>query len=110
MLKDKLEIILVTYNRKSYLQKTLEYLFEENSPVKNLQITILDNKSNDGSSELIDEYAKKYSNLIHIINNRNIGGNGNITKAFTISKKDYVWVICDDDKFDCKQFENINKF
>lgn len=109
MLKDKLEIILVTYNRKSYLQKTLEYLFEENSPVKNLQITVLDNKSNDGSSELIDEYAKKYSNLIHIINNRNIGGNGNITKAFAISKKDYVWVICDDDKFDWKNFEEIEK-
>jgi len=100
MIKDDLEIILVTYNRKPYLKRTLEQLFSESSPVKDFQITILDNHSDDGSAELIDEYCTNFPNLKHITHNRNIGGNANIARAFEIAKKKYVWVICDDDYYE----------
>lgn len=109
MLKERLEIILVTYNRKIFLKKTLEKLFSESSPVKNLSITVLDNASDDGTGELIDEYCLKYPNITHIIHNHNIGGNANIARAFEIAKKEYVWVLCDDDIYDWSNFREVEK-
>ena len=41
-LKEKLQIILITYNRKNTLKTTLDEILSENSPIKDLPITILD--------------------------------------------------------------------
>lgn len=108
-IKDKLQIILITYNRLKYLKNTLENLLDSQSPIKDFDLTILDNKSNDGSSELIKEYVKRHPNIKHIINNRNIGGNGNIAHAITIADKEYVWIICDDDKYDFSNWDKVEK-
>lgn len=106
-LKDILEIILVTYNRKKYLQHTLEQLFAENSPIKNCDITILDNASTDGTGELIQNYQIKFPNIKHIKRPRNIGGNGNIANAFSLVTKKYYWIICDDDEFDFSAWQEV---
>ncbi len=105
-LQENLEVILITYNRKFFLENTLNALFTENSPVKNLSVKILDNASTDKTSELISQYAQKYPNITHIRNIRNIGGNANIVKAFEMAEKKYLWVLCDDDEFD---FSNWNE-
>ena len=99
MIKDDLEIILITYNRKDFLIRTLEQVFNDKSPIKEFQFTILDNHSDDGSSEVIEEYCKKHKNIKHIIHPHNIGGNANIARAFEIAEKKYVWIICDDDYY-----------
>jgi len=107
MLKNNLEIILVTYNRKEHLQNTFNQIFADDSPVKNLQITVLDNQSTDGTSDFIADYVKKFPNVKHIINNRNIGGNPNIARAFEIASKKYLWILCDDDNYDFSNFSVI---
>lgn len=108
-LKKDLEIILITYNRQKYLQKTLKQIFADDSPVKDLDITILDNKSTDGTSKLIQEYVKKFPNIKHIIHNRNISGNGNIARAYEIASKKYLWILCDDDEFDWTYWNEIEE-
>ena len=56
-LSDVLEIILITYNRERFLKRTFEQIFDnEKSPIKNLEVTILDNNSTDGTSDLIKKY------------------------------------------------------
>lgn len=107
--KDLLEIILITYNRKEKLKKTLEQLLEANSPIVDFEIKILDNKSTDGTTEFLQEYSKKHKNIIHIVNNRNLGGNGNIAKAFEIAQKKYVWVLCDDDSYTWTNWQKIEQ-
>ena len=100
-IKNKLQIYLVTYNRINKLRYTLDEIL--NSPIKDFDITVLDNASTDGTSELIDEYCKKYINLKHVRHNVNIGGNANICRAFEMGAscdKEYFWVLCDDDKYD----------
>lgn len=115
-IKEKLQICIITYNRKGYLERTLNQLFDINSPVRNFDIAVMDNASTDGTSELIDEYCKKYPNLEHIRHEINIGGNANVIKSFEYAKakgKEYFWGLCDDDKFDFSNWEeveeNINK-
>ena len=108
-LKNKLDIILITYNRKKFLTRTLEQIFSEKSPIKNLDITILNNVSTDGSTELINEYCQKFPNIKHVIHNHNIGGNANIARAFEIASKDYVWVLCDDDFYNWENWAEIER-
>lgn len=106
-MKEKLEIILITYNRYKHLKNTLDSLFAEECPVKELGLTILDNDSNDGTKELCMEYAAKHKNIKYIKNAKNIGGNANITRALEIAKKEYVWIICDDDFYDWSAWKEI---
>lgn len=72
-----------------------------------MNITILDNVSTDGTSELIEKYRKIYPNIRHIVHNRNIGGNANIARAFEIAKAKYLWILCDDDFYNFKHFDEI---
>lgn len=106
-LSEKLEIFLITYNRKEHLQNTFNQIFAPESPIKDLEITILDNKSTDGSSELIEEYRKSFPNIKHVIHNRNIGGNANIARAFEMASKKYFWILCDDDEYNWEHWDEV---
>lgn len=107
MLKEKLEIILTTYNRKNKLEKTFERLFAYDSPIKDLQITILDNHSTDGAEELIKEYQHKFPNIKHIRHNKNIGGCANVARAFEYPTKKYFWILCDDDEYKWDNWQEV---
>ena len=98
MLKDKLEIFIITYNREKYLKHTLEQVYSKKSPIRDFKITILDNKSTDGSAELIDNAIADFPNSKHVIHNRNIGGNGNIARCYELASMEYFWILCDDDE------------
>ena len=110
--KDKLQICIITYNRKEYLERTLNQILDQKSPIRNFDITILDNASTDGTSELIRTYCEKYSNLKHIRHSVNIGGNANVIKAFELAKdsgKEYFWGLCDDDKYDFSNWSEVEE-
>ena len=112
MVIDKLKIVLITYNRAESFASTLEQIFSENSPIKDFDITILNNASTDGTDEIILKYQEKFSNLKHIRNPINIGGNANICRAYELcaaSDKEYGWVICDDDIFDFANWAEVEK-
>ena len=98
-LETNLEILIPTYNRKEHLTRTLTQLTAPESPVRGVSITVLDNASTDGSSEVIEEFAAKFANITHIRHPKNIGGNGNIARCFELARAPYVWVVCDDDSF-----------
>lgn len=106
-IREKLEIILITYNRKESLENTLKQLFDENSPVKNFSITVLNNNSTDGTTELLNEYSIKYPNLKHICHKINIGGNANIVRAFETATKEYLWLIADNDLYDWTSWHEV---
>ena len=99
-LKDKLQIVLITYNRVTHLNRTLEALFDKNSPVRNIDITILDNASDDGTGGVCKEYASRFSNITYVCHPKNIGGNANICRAYEYANKEYIWLLADDDGYD----------
>lgn len=101
--KDKLQIYLITYNRKEKFQRTLDAILAEDSPIKDFDITILNNASTDGTTELIEAYCQNHKNIVHIKHKINIGGNANICRAFEMGsscEKEYFWILCDDDYYD----------
>lgn len=109
--KDDLDILLITYNRKEKLKNMLSCIFADNSPIKKCSITFLDNCSTDGTSEMLSEYAQKYSNVTHIRHKHNIGGNANIVRALETvdTSKKYFWILCDDDYLDWTHWNKIEK-
>ncbi len=98
-IQNQLELLIPTYNRRPHITRTLTQLIAPNSPVRACSITVLDNASEDGSSEVIADFAAKYPNIKHIRHEKNIGGNANITRAYELARAPYVWVVCDDDSF-----------
>ena len=108
--KDKLDIVIITFNRCACLKTTLDDILAPNSPIKDYDITVLDNASYDRTRELVEEYQTTHKNLKYIVNPKNVGGCVNAIKAFTeIPKKEYVWVIGDNDRYDFSNWAKIEE-
>lgn len=105
---EKLEIIIVTYNRAKYLANTLQQLFSENSPVKDCSITVIDNNSQDNTPKVCEKYLSARPSLTYIRNQFNIGW-ADIAQAFLLARKEYVWVLADDDDFDWTHWHEIEQ-
>lgn len=108
-IKDKLQIALITYNRIELLEKTLNQILAENSPIKDLDITIFNNNSTDGTTELLEDYELRYPNVKQVKNNINLGGNANIVKAYieSLENKDYIWLLCDNDTYNFEVWDEV---
>jgi len=106
-IKDKLQIILITYNRLKHVMRTFEQLFAENSSIKDYDILVLDNNSTDGTGEFVKDFIATHPNVRYQKNKYNIGISANIAKAMEIAEKEYVWIICDDDKYDFSNWAEV---
>lgn len=105
MIEDKIEIVIPTYNRANYLDKTLNYLL--NSPFKDCKITIRDNASSDNTPEICEKYSKLLNNLSILRNNKNIGGSANIWNSYAGATYPYVWVLGDNDYLSFNQCDDF---
>ena len=109
-IKDKLQIILITYNRFHHVKKTFEqFILADNSPIKNFDILVLDNNSTDNTKNYITQIMTYHSNVKYSKNKYNLGISGNIAKAMETADKEYLWIICDDDIYDWSNWDEIEK-
>ena len=107
--KDKLQIILITYNRAKFVQKTFNRFFYEGSPLYDYDFLVLDNNSTDNTAEVVKEFSKTHPNVKYSKNRYNLGISGNIAKAMEVADKNYVWIIGDDDKFDFSNWGEVEQ-
>jgi len=98
MLEEKLEIVIITYNRAPFLERTLAQLL--GSPFARCKITVLDNCSTDDTPHVYRRYQTLFSALNVVRHEKNIGACPNYLRAVEISASPYTWVLCDDDIFD----------
>ncbi len=82
--KDKFEteasVVIPVFNRANTIGDAIDSVMKQKADF-NFNLIIVDNHSNDGTTEKIKEYAEKYSNIVHIIPERNdlgIGGCWNV--------------------------------
>ena len=96
----KISIIVPVYNSQKYLRDSLESIVNQSIGVENLEVIIVDDASTDGTGDIIDEYAQKYSNFKAIRLSENIGaayGPRNIALREVTSE--YVMFLDADDTF-----------
>ena len=106
-IRDILQVVLITYNRERALARTLERVFAPDSPIRDCDITVLDNCSTDGTATLLEQAAAGHPNVKVVRHPRNIGGNANIIRAFEQAERKYIWVLCDDDDFDWSRWDEV---
>lgn len=104
MFEEKISIIVPIYNAEKYLTKCIESVLAQT--YKNIELILVDDGSNDLSSEIIEEYAIKDKRIktIHIDNSgvsvaRNVG--------IKLATGKYIGFIDADDYIDKKMYESL---
>lgn len=92
-----LSIVISTYNRKDFVVANAEWIAGQIAPYNGrVNLTIVDNVSEDGSWEALQRFAKMpYVTLVQ--NPTNTGMLGNLNVCSTLQLARHVWVTGDDD-------------
>lgn len=94
-----LTIAIPTWNRSSFLEKTLNQLYREleGCDPNSVEVLVSDNFSADNTSVVIEQVINKGLKLRYICNNENIGSDANIAQCFNLATGKYVLILGDDD-------------
>lgn len=84
-----LSICIPTYNRGTYLKKTLENYINCTS-FNEIEIVISDNCSTDDTETIVKSFTDKYRNIKYQKLEQNIGADRNITKAMLMGRGKYL--------------------
>ena len=96
MAEKKAEVIVPVYNAEKYLTQCLESLLGQD--YGNCHVTLVDDRSPDGSAAIAQEYAEKYPEKILLIRNEeNIGQGRSRMKAVYETDADYILFVDSDD-------------
>lgn len=106
-LADRLQIIIITYNRENHIKHMLETLLAPASPAKDLNILVLDNNSTDHTAQVVKTFQGEHPHLSYHKNHYNIGLGGNIARALEIANQEYVWLLGDDDDLHLEAWSDL---
>lgn len=90
----KLSVIVPVYNVEEYLPKCLDSLV--NQTLKDMEIIIVNDESPDNSQDIIDEYAKKYKNIV-ALKKKNGGLSSARNYGMKYAKGEYITFVDSDD-------------
>lgn len=88
-------VMIPTYNSERHLAETLESVLRCNVPEEEMQITVVDNCSTDGTKEIVDRIGGDRVEWIQ--NSRNIGMVANFNKCVEYAQGDWIHILNSDD-------------
>ena len=91
-----LSFIVPVYNVEEYLEECLDSLVQQDIPYDEYEIICIDDGSTDKSGEILDDYAKKYNNII-VIHKENGGVSSARNCGIDIARGKYIWFVDADD-------------
>lgn len=91
-------VICVTYNHEKYIEEAIcSFLMQETDFP--FEIIIGEDCSPDGTAKIVEQYAKKYPNLIQArIRSKNMGAEANFRDCFENSRCDLI-AVCEGDDY-----------
>lgn len=95
--KEKIAAIVVTFNRKDLLQECLEALLNQTRKLD--AIIVIDNHSNDGTKDLMEEKYSKKKIVNYIRLNKNYGASEGYYLGMKTAYEegfDWIWMLDDD--------------
>jgi len=100
-----ISIIIPSYNKVKYIEKTLESIVKQN--YKNFEVIIQDGGSTDGTLEIIKKYARKYPQTVSYVSSKDGGQLDAINTGLKKAKGDIVTFINADDVYAEGAFESV---
>jgi glycosyltransferase involved in cell wall biosynthesis len=88
-------ICIPTYNYRRYLSDALTSALSQT--FRDIEVLVVDNCSDDGSMELVEEFARRDPRVVAHRNERNIGMAGNFNRCLELARGRYVKFLCADD-------------
>lgn len=107
----KYSIVIVTFNRLNLLKECIHNALNQSIPPES--VIIVDNASNDGTNEYLDELSKIEERIIVYHEEENLGGSGGFhdaLKLFIEEDTDWVMIIDDDAILDLNCIEMLNQY
>lgn len=99
----QLTVITTVFNGEDYLESTINSVLECIKGISAEYLII-----NDGSTDGTKNILKKFSNVIRVIDQENIGESASVTKGFNLANGEYVMVLsADDPLFTSEIFHNV---
>ena len=95
----KVSMIIPIYNAQDILETTINSVINQTIGFENIELILVDDKSSDRSSEIIQKYSTKYSNIKGIFLKNNSGGASTPrNKGIESSTADYIMFMDSDDE------------
>jgi glycosyltransferase involved in cell wall biosynthesis len=93
----KISIITITRNRANILSRAIRSVLEQT--FTDFEYIIIDGASDDGTYEIITEFAKKDSRVRYVQQAENTNVIQSINQAFDLSRGNYITFLDDDDEY-----------
>lgn len=100
----KLSVIMPVYNSEKYLEKTISSVLEQS--LKELELICIDDGSDDGSLQILQQYAEK-DNRVKIIRQPNRGQGTARNKGIEAAAGSYLTFIDSDDFIEPEMYERL---
>lgn len=97
-------VIVPAYNIEPYIGRCLDSIL--NQSYQSLEIIVVDDGSKDETGKIIDQYAKKHSNIIPI-HRENAGVFSARMEGISISTGDYIGFVDGDDYIESKMIQSL---
>lgn len=91
-----LSIVVPVYNVEDYLSKCLDSILNQDIDKDDYEIIVVNDGSTDGSGEIAEEYAERYSNIT-LINQENQGLSGARNSGIKVARGKYIQFVDSDD-------------
>ena len=100
-----ISVIIPVYNAEKYLERCLDSIFVQSGT---FEIIAVNDGSTDNSLNILNDYAKRYSNL-KIINQSNQGVSTARNNGMLAAKYEYITFIDNDDWLEPEAFDIVRK-
>src|SRR5574342_241707 len=103
---DLVSVIIPVFNQKSMIEIVIDAIYQ--STYQNIEVIAVNDGSKDGTTEVLDNIAKKYPSL-KVIHKKNEGKRKAVAAGFYLSKGEYVVLIDSDSVVDSHAIEEFMK-
>jgi len=99
-------ILVPVYNVEKYLEECIDSII--NQTLRNIEIICINDGSTDGSTEILERYAKK-DKRVKIISKKNTGYGNSMNMGIDAATGEYIGIVESDDFAELNMFETLYK-